>query len=49
MWLQYQKMVYINNLDNIVNEYNNIFCITIKMEPAKLKIKYVYCLWFRKY
>ena len=31
------KKVYINNLDDIVNEYNNTYDITIKMKPVDVK------------
>ena len=31
------KNVYINKLDNIVNEYNNTYHITIKMKPIDVK------------
>ena len=36
-WIQYQKNVSINNLGNIVNEYNNTYHITIKMKPVDVK------------
>ena len=41
--IQYQKMtsisknVYIDKLDDIVNEYNNTYYSTIKMKPADVK------------
>ena len=31
------KNVYINKLDNIVNEYNNTYHRTIKMKPINVK------------
>ena len=31
------KNVYINKLDEIVNEYNNTYRRTIKMKPADVK------------
>ena len=31
------KNVYINKLDDIVNEYNNTYHRTIKMEPVDVK------------
>ena len=31
------KSVYINKLDDIVNEYNNTYHRTIKMKPADVK------------
>ena len=31
------KNVYIDKLDDIVNEYNNIYHITIKMKPVDVK------------
>ena len=31
------KSVYINKLDDIVNEYNNIYHRTIKMKPVDVK------------
>ena len=31
------KIVYINKLDDIVNEYNNIYHRTIKMKPVDVK------------
>ena len=36
-WLQFQKNVYINKLDDIVNKYNNIYHNTIKMKPGNVK------------
>ena len=33
------KNVYIDKLDNIVNEYNNTYHITIKMKPVDVKDK----------
>ena len=32
-WPQYQKNVYIDKLDDKVNEYNNTYHRTIKMKP----------------
>ena len=36
-WLQYQKNMYIDKLDDIVNEYNNTYHRTIKMKPVDVK------------
>ena len=33
------KHVHIENLDGIVNQYNNTYCSTIKMKPADVKSK----------
>ena len=35
--LRYQKNVYIDNIDDIVNEYNNTYHRTIKMKPFDVK------------
>ena len=32
--LQYQKNVYIDKLDDIINKYNNTYHITIKIKPV---------------
>ena len=37
IWLQYQKNVHIDKLDNIVNKYNNTCHSTIKMETVDVK------------
>ena len=34
---QYQKNVYIDKLDDIVNEYNNTYHRTIRMKPTDVK------------
>ena len=41
MWLQYQKKKYIDNLDDVVNKYNNTYHSTgkIKLVDAKRSIK----------
>ena len=36
-WLQFQKNVYIDKLDDIVNKYNNIYHSTIKTKPVDVK------------
>ena len=36
-WLQYQKNIYIDKLDDIVNEYNNTYQRNIKMKPVDVK------------
>ena len=36
-WLQYQKNMYIVKLDDVVDECNNIYNWTIKMEPVDLE------------
>ena len=36
-WLQYQKNIYIDKLDDIVNEYNNTYHRSIKMKPVDVK------------
>ena len=36
-WLQYQKNIYIDKLDDIVNEYNNTYHRNIKMKPVDVK------------
>ena len=36
-WLQYQKNLYIDKLDDLVNKYNNAYHRTIKMKPAHVK------------
>ena len=41
------KNVYINELDDIVNEYNNTCHRTTKMKPADVKNN-IYILTFRK-
>ena len=33
------KILYIDKLENIVNEYNNIYHSTIKMKPASVESK----------
>ena len=38
------KNVYIDKLDDIVNEYNNTYHRTIKMKPVDVKNKYIYWL-----
>ena len=35
--LQYQKNVYVDNLDDIVNKCNNTYHSTIKMKPVDVK------------
>ena len=35
------KNVYIDKLDDILNEYNNIYHRTIKMKPVMLKIIHI--------
>ena len=35
--LQYQKNIYIDKLDDIVNEYNNTYHRSIKMKPVDVK------------
>ena len=35
------KSVYIDKLDDIMNEYNNTYHTTIKMKPVMLKIIYI--------
>ena len=37
MWVQYQKNVYIDKLDDIVNKCNNTYYRTIKMKPVDVK------------
>ena len=34
-WLQFQKKVYIDKLDDIVDKYNNTFHSTSKMKPIE--------------
>ena len=36
------KNVYIDKLDDIVNEHNNTYHRTIKMKPVDVKKKYIY-------
>ena len=36
------KNVYIDKLDDIVNEYNNTYLITIKMKPVYVKNTYIH-------
>ena len=36
-WLQYQKNVYIDKLDDTVNKYNNTHHRTIKVKPVDVK------------
>ena len=36
-WLQFQKNVYIDKFDDIVNKYNNIYHSTIKTKPVDVK------------
>ena len=36
-WTQYQKNVYIDKLDDIVNKYNDKYHSTIKTKPADVK------------
>ena len=43
-WLQYQKNVYIDKLDDIINEYNNTYHSAVKMKHADAKSNtYVDC------
>ena len=37
--------VYIDKLNNIVNEYNNIIHRTTKMKPVDIKDKCIYYIW----
>ena len=37
IWLQYQKIVYLDKLSDIVNKYNYTYYSTIKMKPIYLK------------
>ena len=38
IWVgRYNKNMYINKLDYIINKYNNIYHITIKMKPVDVK------------
>ena len=39
IWLQYEKNVYINKLDDIVNKYNNIYHNTFKMKPVDVIVR----------
>ena len=39
------KNVYINKLDDIVNEYNNIYHRTIQMKQLMLKIIHILTQW----
>ena len=39
------KNVYIDKLDDILNEYNNIYHRTIKMKPVMLKIIHILTQW----
>ena len=36
-WLQYQKNIYIDKLEDIVNKCNNTYHGTIKMRPVNVK------------
>ena len=36
-WLQFQKMLHIDKLDDIVNKYNITYHSTIKIEPGDVK------------
>ena len=38
------KNVYINKLDDIVDEYNNTYHRTIKMKPADVKVTHILIL-----
>ena len=43
-WLQYQKNVYIDKLDDIINEYNNTYHSAVKMKHSDAKSNtYVDC------
>ena len=37
IWLQYQKEVYANKLNHIIDKYNNTYHKTIKMESINVK------------
>ena len=37
IWLQFQVNIYIIKLDDIVNEYNNTYHGTIKLNPADVR------------
>ena len=43
-WLQYQKNVYIDKLDDIINKYNNTYHSAVKMKHVDAKSNtYVDC------
>ena len=39
IWFQYEKNVYINKLDDIVNKYNNTYHNTFKMKPVDVIVR----------
>ena len=41
-WLQYKNNVYIDKLDDIVNEYNNICHTAIKMKQVEVRFGKLY-------